>query len=905
MNDIYNRKMFVQGFNRGKRVSRYGLPAGAGQDSLGGALLGFDVFGGFNKAKDLRTQGIQDPEGSYPYAKEGLRQLFSTLPEYYSQGYNQLLAPFLDVTKQGIGEVAVGFGASRGTVSRSGLLDPAGRIETETNPYGLPVKTGLFGNPRENMIIAFDQEYPRGSEKRKAFIVEKAQEPGFSSKLAMYGVSQTEISALNDRIIEAVGPTDPKFLKKTPTPDTKFATTDDAAGMEEGTKRLVELLRPPEPFKETSPGDLNVMQEILDARKQSAQGDDLSEQEKTNLEGGSTGTEPGSDENISEYEKELMGELQSAEDQKEAFNFEDEVDKLKKILSEQTDVDDPTTPALLLLQLASNLISGKTSERGFTGFLDVLGQASQPVLDSAIKLSAAERARKQEIGASAVALALEKEKDLIELAQAQADKVLDLNTMFDETRFVHKLIVGPNGEKLGYDTSVPPIPVQNMAQAMPYLETQPFYVPTEDGGTRTVMLNGFEMLKTDSPGEYLPGLRDPDGYYKSGGPHDLLTEILKNMTVADAFVYNILNDTESSFSLVGAPYLIQNFAFKGADIISAFKNDKDLQAKYGDNFSDVGVERLQGEIQKIEANDSLEPYQKERLIENVLLSAAGYDYRNALVVKADELINDEIDIGGTKYTLRELALLPEGSLNGQSVTMKGRTTDLMLPSGEIMDVAGDEIIQLAQERIQTIKQALEKSQIGYNIEDGNYNIRKIEDFDEDAISVNIFGKTLKVSDKISQVQTYSTLLGFGFAQTIQPDQRLLKDTIEKSLANFSITDLTSGPKQVRGRVEKYQELLEDSYNTIINNTFTDDMAPRYQYFDGRKSITQFNGNLAVEKAGNNQNNLNVNFNAKSTGANQSINTGQNNAAKDDYYELTEFIDEINKIAVAGIPEIAQ
>lgn len=70
------------------------------------------------------------------------------------------------------------------------------------------------------------------------------------------------------------------------------------------------------------------------------------------------------------------------------------------------------------------------------------------------------------------------------------------------------------------------------------------------------------------------------------------------MTVADAFVYNILNDTESSFSLVGAPYLIQNFAFKGADIISAFKNDKDLQAKYGDNFSDVGVERLQGEIQK-------------------------------------------------------------------------------------------------------------------------------------------------------------------------------------------------------------------------------------------------------------------------------------------------------------------
>lgn len=40
--------------------------------------------------------------------------------------------------------------------------------------------------------------------------------------------------------------------------------------------------------------------------------------------------------------------------------------------------------------------------------------------------------------------------------------------MFDESRYIHKLIVGPNGEKLGYDTSVPPITVNNMAQAMKF-----------------------------------------------------------------------------------------------------------------------------------------------------------------------------------------------------------------------------------------------------------------------------------------------------------------------------------------------------------------------------------------------------------------------------------------------------
>jgi len=895
MNDIYNRKMFVQGARKGRQVTYSGLPIGAGQGtSLGGALLGFDILGGFNKAKDLRTQGVEDPAGSYPFLSEGIGQVFSTVPEYYSQGYNQLLAPFLDVAKLGLGEGLIGLGASRSEVKESGLLSPAGRFETETNPYGLPVKPSLFGNKFQDMVAAFDQQYPRGSEERKAFIVEKAQEPGFSSKLAMYGVSQTEISALSDRIIDAVGPADPQF-----------ETKDDflkkpGSGYQAGENNLIKLLQG-ETFKETSPGDLNVMQEIIDARKQSAQGDDLGEQEKTNLEGGSTGTEPGSDENISDYEKELMGELQSAEDQKEAFNFEDEVDKLKKILSEQTEVDDPTTPALLLLQLASNLISGKTSERGFTGFLDVLGQASQPVLDTAIKLSSAERARKQEIGASAVALALEKEKDLIELAQAQADKVLDLNTMFDESRYIHKLIVGPNGEKLGYDTSVPPITVNNMAQAMKFLEPQPFIVETEDGKTRTVNLVGYEMLKTDSPGEYLPGLKDPDGYYKSGGPHQLLQEILKNMSVAQSFTQNILNDQESSFSLVGAPYLVQNFAFKAADIVDGFLNDKDFQARLGDNFSVAGVEQLKGQIQQIQSDDRYNQSQKDIMVQNLLLEASGYNYRNALVAKSEELINAPINVGGQVYTLRELALAEPGTFNNQEVILPGATTDLMLPTGDLLKLEGDDIIKTANERIDTIEQALNASQIGYNRQDGQYDVRPItgpNGFDNEAISMNVFGKDLKISNKISQVQTYSTLLAFGFAQTIQPDQRLLKDTIEKSLQNFSITDLTSGPKQVRGRVEAYMGLLEKSYNNIIENTFTQDYAPRYLYFDGRKSITQFKGNDAVTYAGSNQNNLNVNFNSKNTGANQSINTGQNNAAKDNYYNLTEFLNEVNAEALA-------
>jgi len=898
MSNVLNRKMFVQGARRGRQVTNYGLPIGAGQVT-GGNILGFDILGGYTKAKDIRQQGFLDPEGDYPFLGAGITQAFSTVPEYYKQGYNQVLAPFLDATKAGLSEVGAGFGLySRGELERSGLADPAGRFKTVTNPYGLQVKPGLAGYSSENMQIAFDQEYPRGSQKRKDFIVSAAQEPGFSSKLALYGVSQTEISALNEDIIEAAGPADPKFTTE---------TKDDflrkpGSGYQAGQNNLVKLLQG-EPFKDVETGDLKVMEDIVKARAASAAEDDVSEQTKENLQGDSTPPgEPGSDENISNYEQELLAELQDAEDQKQGFVLEDEVDRMKKLLSEQTDVKDTTTPALALLQLASNLMSGKTSEKGFAGFLDVLGQASGPVLDTAIKLSQAEKQRKQELGASAVALALEKEQDLIEAAQAQADRIADLNTKFDETQYVHKLLIGPNGEKLGYDTSSLPIPVNSMRQALPYLEAQPFIVETQDNKTRTVNLVGYEMLKTDAPGEFLPGLRDPDGFYKSGGPNQLLTEILKNMSVANSFKTDILADDESSFSLVGATYLLQNTAFKFSDIIDAFKNDKDLQQRLGDNFSLSEVERLQGELQRIENHADYRPEEKETMKTNLILEAAGFNYRNALVAKTEELFNDRINVGGQSYTLKELANMESGTLNNQEIVLAAPTSDIMTPSGNTVTLEGDEIIEAAKERVGTIINALDQSQIGYNLETGAYDIRPIDSFDDNPLTVNVFGKNLKISNKISQVQTYSTLLGFGFAQTIQPDQRLLKDTIEKSLANFAITDLTSGPKQVRGRVDAYMDLLEKSYNTIVANTFTDPYYERFKYFDGKRSITQHQGNNAIRFAGDpKNNNLNVNFNKKNNEINDSINSGQNFQQKDKYYEIGSLVEEFERdIAEAAL-----
>ena len=135
---------------------------------------------------------------------------------------------------------------------------------------------------------------------------------------------------------------------------------------------------------EQTGGDASVMEGVMAERAR---------QEQFLREPGS-GYQAGGDNSVANMEAEQQNKQDNQNQQQDELSFGEEVERLKEELKKVTGPENSQDAALLLLKLGSNLMSGRTSEKGLTGFLDVLGQASQPVLDSAIKLSAAERARK-------------------------------------------------------------------------------------------------------------------------------------------------------------------------------------------------------------------------------------------------------------------------------------------------------------------------------------------------------------------------------------------------------------------------------------------------------------------------------------------------------------------------------
>lgn len=87
----------------------------------------------------------------------------------------------------------------------------------------------------------------------------------------------------------------------------------------------------------------------------------------------------------------------------------DEFNRFYNRITELTGGNDQTSN-LLLLKLASGLMSGKTAQSGVRGFLDVAGQAGSGVADTALALFAKEQDRRKDL-AVAFLKAKEKQKD--------------------------------------------------------------------------------------------------------------------------------------------------------------------------------------------------------------------------------------------------------------------------------------------------------------------------------------------------------------------------------------------------------------------------------------------------------------------------------------------------------------
>jgi len=81
-------------------------------------------------------------------------------------------------------------------------------------------------------------------------------------------------------------------------------------------------------------------------------------------------------------------------------NFKNQFDTLKKTIQGTTGNQDMTN--LIIAKMAAGLLTGKTTQRGAAGFLDVLGQASGPAIDTAIALASNQKEFDQTLALSLI-----------------------------------------------------------------------------------------------------------------------------------------------------------------------------------------------------------------------------------------------------------------------------------------------------------------------------------------------------------------------------------------------------------------------------------------------------------------------------------------------------------------------
>ena len=124
----------------------------------------------------------------------------------------------------------------------------------------------------------------------------------------------------------------------------------------------------------------------------------------------------------------------------------------------------PEMSDLIMLKLATGLLSGTTTKAGFAGFAEVLGKAGESTVDTAIKLAAMEKEKKQEL-----ALAYLKNKSLNGTAGISADRTYyiekDPNAIGGQ-KLVEKARFS-EGPYKGYDAKAVPVYDPNTKQYVP------------------------------------------------------------------------------------------------------------------------------------------------------------------------------------------------------------------------------------------------------------------------------------------------------------------------------------------------------------------------------------------------------------------------------------------------------
>ena len=904
--------MFVKGYRGGSSVRSE--PAGARPESVYDSgpfkpILGVDflsgIVSGYKTASDAYSKDqAYITRGLFDQAKD----TFRASPDYAQDMFNYLLAPIQDINRKAVDLVAGGvFGLDRGIVpSLKGETEKDqfakgelfglpeadyGRFKTENNPYGFPSQFGM------NPISFFAENFPVGSQKRLNFLIGAVRQPNFQSDLAKIGVGTQEIRAAEKALVN-------EFKKAR---ETGLSNEQAAAVYDFPQEKAPE---PKEPFKDVKTGDLSLMEDLakegpfpqpqpnlkrggdspftVDKRTKDlinllggkdAETNDgiVNEETQEVLESNTATTGTQSEANFAS-----KSESQSDIANRKAgeFDFEGEVDRFKDLLRESTAVEDKTTPALLLLQLASNLVSGKTSEKGFAGFLDVLGQASGPVLDTAVKLAQDKKAYERELGATAVSLAFEKEQDMLDRAATIAAEEAKLNEGFDKTMFARKVEYSPNGDILRYTSTY--VPVESMAE----FNALNAFQPIEVGDGRSIVARPYILVDNQEGSAFYKGIRNQEQFFKEGLP--VMDNLLNTINFVSAIQGEDLVDQNTGKAIVGPKALLDLGLGKAADFISGLTNNVDTAQLYSaQEASDM--EAAFANIEMLDADEET----KARMKQDVLLKTQGVDY-DGMFIKAlnDEVFNQKVFGDFSMMQIMQNPGAVEEYMKANNLDSNS-TIQVMNQYGEPEMVRIGNVQQDAKATFDFLVQTAAEEGVVW---DGQKFVRPAPNSKE-VYKFSVGGKEFAINPKVFQLGLKSKILGIQFARFQQPEQRLLKDTIESSISEFKLGSVFSGPQELNSKLQEFKDAAILRYNGLVQQNFMTEepgVAALYSWQPNKVSVFEMprqgadgvqslminpgaagQSSLPTEKI--NQNNL------------QS--TGQNIQQKVEYFDLKNILDQ--------------
>jgi len=896
MSNVLNRQMFVKGYRGGSSVR--GEPRGARPESVYDSglfkpILGFDFLSGI--AKGIETSKREKETGTSAYFTKGivdnLKETFRATPDYYGDMFNYILAPVEDLNRGLVQELGTAvFGLDRGSINTgegSGF-----RAKTERNPYGFPDQLN------QNPMTYFSENFPVGSKKRLNFLIDAVRQPNFAFDLAKIGVGASEIRQAEKALVEGFRQGRERGLK-----DDQAAGVYDFPQDEELVQQAEAIGGPIAPFKDVKTGDLSLMEDLakegpfpqpqtdLTRGGESPIKIDKRAKDLINLLGG--GEEKPNDDIVNEKKDEVINESSGGEEgfankdaaqndlaNREAgtFDFERETERFKGLLRDATETKDSTTPALLLLQLASNLVSGKTNEKGVAGFLDVLGQASGPVLDGAIKLAQERKAYDRELGASAVSMAFQKEQDMLDRAASIAADSAKLNQPFDKAMFLRGVEYAPDGSFLRFTSAVTQVNSPLEAEQLNPITD----ITTSDG---TVIRNrNFVLVDSREDATYYKGLRDPTSFFKEG--NERMNQLLGSINFVTAIAGEDLVN-ERGEAIVGPKALLSLFLGKTADIAGALTNNVDTAQLYNAKEAQ-DIELAFSEIENFDTGltGDADKELKARMRQNLILKTQGIDYNQQFV----DLLNEEIyqNKAFGDFTINDILQNPDAV--DEFMKAKGYNENSTIPvaneMGETTLMAIGDVKQDAQDTFNFLVDTAAEE--GIQFIDGKF-IRP-EATSKERYNFSFAGKQLSIDPKVFQLGLKGKILGIQFARFQQPQQRLLKDTIESSIGEFKMDSVTQGPIELSNKLGGFKESMIKRYDTLVQQNFQTEepgIYDLYKWQPNKVSVFQMptsstQGNyvkpteqVPIEKL--NQNAL------------QS--TGQNNTQKSDYFNLKGILEE--------------